>query len=74
MRVTVDLDEDILPTVQEVARQRGVSLGEAVSILLRESLARSQHADTRNGLPLFPASETARVVTAELIRRLLEGV
>jgi hypothetical protein len=38
MRTTLDIDDEILLTVKEIAQQRKTSAGSVVSSLLRESL------------------------------------
>lgn len=38
MRTTLDIDDDLLRTAQELARQQGVSAGKVVSRLLRAAL------------------------------------
>jgi hypothetical protein len=70
VRTTVDLDEDVLLAARELARRRGVSMGQVLSDLARRSLAGGGVATTRNGLPLFPVSDGAGVVTTDLVNRL----
>jgi hypothetical protein len=70
VRTTVDIDEDVLLATRELARQRGVSMGQVLSDLARQALSSSGGATTRNGLPLFPVSDGAGVVTPDLVKRL----
>ncbi len=70
MRTTVDIDQDVLLAAKELARQRGVSMGQVLSDLARRALSGDRGAATRNGLPLFPVSAGAAVVTPELVCRL----
>ncbi len=70
MRTTIDLDEDVLLAVKEIARRRGVSLGKTLSDLARQALSQPEGATTRNGVPLFPVQPDARVVTMELVNQL----
>lgn len=70
MRTTLDLEDDILLAAKEIARQRGVTVGKAMSDLVRQALTRQVTGATRDGLPLFPLQPDAGVVTLELVNRL----
>ncbi len=70
MRTTLDIDDDILLATKEIARQRGVSMGQALSDLARQSLTRHVETATRNGIPLFPRQLEAGIVTLELVNQL----
>ena len=70
MRTTLDLDDDILLAAKELARQRGVSTGKALSTLARQALAPRRTETTRNGVPLFPIQPDAGVVTMDLVNQL----
>jgi hypothetical protein len=71
MRTTLDLDEDVLLAVKEVAALEGKTAGKAASDLLRRSLTTSPRPTRlRNGVPLLPARPGAGVVTLEMVNRL----
>jgi hypothetical protein len=70
MRTTIDLDEDVLLAARELARQRRISIGKAISILARRGATPTDQASVRNGVPLFPVSSTGSIVTPEIIARL----
>jgi hypothetical protein len=70
MRTTLDLDEDVLLAVKELARRQHVSIGKALSDLARSALAQQESGATRNDVPLFPVGPEARVVTPELVNQL----
>jgi hypothetical protein len=53
MRTTLELDDDLLTTAKELARQQGVSLGQLLSELARQSLATRAPLKVRNGALLF---------------------
>ncbi len=72
MRTTLDLDEDVLLAVKEIAHRRGVSFGKTLSDLARQALSQQEGATTRNDVPLFPIRPEARVVTLELVNHLLD--
>jgi Arc/MetJ family transcription regulator len=80
MRTTLDIDDDVLAAVKELARTQDVSAGAAVSRLLRQPLAGPEspsiddRRDSAAGFRPFPAG--GRVVTSQRIDALrdLEGV
>lgn len=70
MRTTIDIDDDVLLASKEIARRRGLSMGKVLSELARQALSGSRRTTERDGVPLFPVSGRAGVVTAELVNRL----
>ena len=70
MRTTVDIDEDVLLAAKEIARRRGVTMGQVVSDLVRQALHGAGRGSVREGVPLFPVAPGASVVTPELVNRL----
>jgi hypothetical protein len=73
MRTTLDIDDELLLTVKEIAHQRKTTAGNVVSGLLRESLQpKSFKLEYRNGVPVLPRRPNGPVVTAELVSRLLD--
>ncbi|MEC4815691.1 MAG: CopG family transcriptional regulator [Scytonema sp. PMC 1069.18] len=72
MRTTLDIEEDVLLAVKEIARRRGVSIGKVLSELARQALSRQDAGTTYNGVPLFPIQPEASVVTLELVNQLRE--
>lgn len=74
MRTTVDLDEDVLRVVKDIARQRDESLGRVLSNLVRRALTPSRdNATVRNGVPILPRKPGAKPVTSEIVKDLLES-
>jgi hypothetical protein len=68
MRTTLDIDDEILLTIKQIARQRKTTAGGLVSSLLRESRQPKSFAlEYRDGVPVLPRP----VVTTELVNRLL---
>lgn len=53
MRTTLELDDDLLHAARHLARQQGVTLGQIVSELARQSLAAKAPLKARNGALLF---------------------
>ena len=70
MRTTLDIEEDVLLAAKEIARQRGVTVGQVLSDLARQTLTRRISVDKKHGLPVFPVQSDAGVVTLELVNRL----
>jgi len=70
MRTTLDIDPDVLLAAREIAAQRGVSVGKALSGLARRALTRPVEGTTRNGIPVFAGLPNGGVVTHDLINRL----
>ena len=75
MRTTLNIDDDILRAVKELARLRGATAGEVISGLAREALSvAAPPGDSRNGVPLLPPREGERFVTpADVIALSDEG-
>jgi hypothetical protein len=73
MRTTVDLDEDILRTVKDLARESDQSMGRILSDLARRGLTPpTRKFKTRNGVPLLMPRPGAPPITSELVKELLE--
>jgi hypothetical protein len=73
MRTTLDIDEDVLESAKAIAANRGTTAGRVLSELARAALtppARTRR--VRNGVPLLPPRKGARLVTPEMVRRLLD--
>lgn len=68
MRTTLEIDDDMLAIARVQARERGTSLGTAVSQLMRQGL-RGSRRDLASGFPVFEAPSDAPVVTDELVVR-----
>ena len=73
MRTTLEIDDELLLTVKQIAQQRKTTAGSVVSSLLRESLQpKNFKLEYRDGVPLLPRSANTPVVTVDLVNRLLE--
>ena len=71
VRTTLDIDDELLLTIKQIAHQRKTTAGSVVSSLLRESLQpKSFELKYRNGVPLLPRRPNGPVVTTELVNRL----
>jgi len=73
MRTTLNLDDDVLQAVKEIARLRGSTAGEVLSALAREALrARTSSGATRNGVPLLDPVADAGIVSLEHVVELMD--
>ena len=76
MRTTLNIDEDLLIAVKEVASREATSAGAVISKLLRESLEGGKPEAQRNApKPEYgfrPFAKRGGVVTNEMIDRLRE--
>ena len=70
MRTTLELDDDLVHTAKQLARQRGATMGEMVSQLMRQGLEPKNPPRVRNGVPLFAPKPGAKKPSLELINRL----
>jgi len=74
MRTTLNIDDRVLASARNLAVERGISLGSAVSELalrgLRPHVAASTSASSP--FPTFEAVQDADPVTAEMIREALD--
>ena len=78
MRTTLNIDDDVLIAVKELARRESRSLGDVVSSLLRQSLTRrvtddSAHREQEAEFGFRPFPKRGGIVTNELIDRLREA-
>jgi hypothetical protein len=71
VRTTLDVDDNLLLTVKEIALSQNKTAGQVVSELLRRALRPQIGArEYRNGVPLLPRRPSGPPVTSELINRL----
>jgi hypothetical protein len=69
MRTTLSIDDDILAAAKHLAERQNKSIGDVISSLARQGLARPRQAKAqRNGIPLLRGGTTP--VTMELVNQL----
>ena len=74
MRTTLTLDDDVAELSARQAKSRGVSLGKAVSDLVRRGLNAPTPSADKNGLRVFQLPADSPTVTTDDVRRLeIEG-
>lgn len=69
MQTVVEIDEDVLLAVEEIARKKKLPPSKVLSDLARQALNLSGPS-VRNGVPLFPRQPDAQPVTLEIINQL----
>lgn len=72
MRTTLAIDDDVLAAARHLAEREQRSIGDVVSSLARQGLARGAggQAAERNGIPLLPGRRGGPAVTPELVNQL----
>ena len=70
MRTRLTLDDDVLELAARQAKLRGVSLGKAVSDVLRKGLSASTPAQEKNGIVVFHLPADSPKVTTDHVRRI----
>ena len=72
MRISVDIDDDVLDAVKKLAAQEEQTVGQVLSDLTRNALRPSAAKPTEmlDGFPLIPGKRA--IVTTELVNRLLD--
>lgn len=73
MRTTLNLDDDILLAVKELARLEGTTAGRVLSDLARKALKPDPGgASERNGVAILPPTPGEAIVTTEAVNRILD--
>lgn len=74
MRTTLDVDDDLLQAVKELAAVRQVSAGRVVSDFIRKGLETpGKVSKVRNGVPLMPRRPAGSPpLTSKLVNQLLD--
>ena len=73
MRTTLDIEDDVLQAVRELARREGATAGKVISALARRGLSvsavgRRKRSAARGGVPVLPSR--GEVVTLEHVQQL----
>jgi len=70
MRTTLALDDDVARLAKTYAENRRLSLGKAVSELIRRGLTLERRTRKVNGLEIFDLPPESPTVTTEKVKRL----
>lgn len=75
MRTTLTLDDDVFELASRQAKFRGISLGKAVSDLMRRGLSAPTQVEEKGGLTVFQLPADSPTVTTEDVRRIeVDGI
>jgi hypothetical protein len=66
MRITVDIDDDVLSAARALAARDGSSIGKALSVLAREALTRPV-TGKKGRIPTFDVPADAPPITDEMV-------
>jgi predicted transcriptional regulator len=69
MRITLEIDDEVIAAAEKLAKARRTTVDQVISDAAQNDLGRAQRI-IRNGFPVLP--KTGRVVTPELVEKLLE--
>lgn len=69
MRTTLDLDQDVLNAVKELAEMKRQTAGRVASDLLRRALTPKRTYKVRNGVPIIQAKPGQHILTMEMVNR-----
>jgi hypothetical protein len=72
VRTTLDIDDDVLSAVKELAEMRGTTAGKILSEVAREALAPPRKYAIRNGVPIIRRRPGAPLLTTADVRRMQE--
>ena len=70
MRTTLELDDDLLATARQLSHQQGLTLGQLISELARQSLAARAPLKVRNGALLFEPKAGAPKPDLRIVHKL----
>jgi hypothetical protein len=73
MRTTLEIEDEVLETTKAIAETRGISLGKAISALLKEALSRPPGISRPDGFPVMPTLPPggAEPLTSERVAELM---
>jgi len=73
MRTTLDIDDTVLDQARAIARDRGISLGAAISLLAERGLRSAPVVGSDDtGLPAFDVAPDAPMLTPEMVRAAMD--
>lgn len=72
MRTTLNLDDEILSVLRSLSQDRGVSMGDVATDLIREALRADSGGAYRGDFPVFTVREGAPALTSEMVAEALD--
>lgn len=75
MRTTLAIDDDVLAAAKDLAVRQQKTVGQVISDLARRALnSQLPRGRVRNGVPLLPITDGAKLVTSELVKQLQDDL
>jgi hypothetical protein len=72
VRTALEIDDDLLRVARQLSRQRGMTMGQAISELVRKATQPASAPRMRNGVMVFHLQPGARKPAMALVNRLRE--
>jgi hypothetical protein len=72
MRTTLNLDDEILAVLRSLAKDRGTSMGDVATELIRDALRADAGGAYRGDFPVFEVREGAPPLTSEMVAEALD--
>jgi hypothetical protein len=74
MRTTIDIDDELLTAIKQIAAAEGATMGTVLSRLVRKGLEPPPRKyKIRNGVPVIPAEPGEPPLTMEMVNALRDG-
>ena len=68
MRTTVNIDDELLVAVKNIAKSKDEAIGKVMSSLIRKGLQGTKKFRSKNNLPVFKTADDAQIITLEHIK------
>ena len=72
MRTTIEIDDELVSALKDLARRQGITLGQVISALARRSLPEHAALEVRNGVRLFPSKTSSAKSDLRVVNALRE--
>lgn len=69
MRTTLSIDDDLFFIARSIAHAKSISLGAAISELMRKGLASDRPVSMAGGFPVFEVPPGAKPITTDDVRQ-----
>ena len=73
VRTTLEIEDDLVQVGRQISQQRGMTMGQAISQLVRKAIEPKNAPRVRNGVLLFDPKPGARIPGMALVNRLRDG-
>ncbi|MBV8895173.1 MAG: hypothetical protein JO051_01580 [Acidobacteriaceae bacterium] len=73
MRTTIEIDDELLSTLKDLASRQGVTLGQMITMLTRRALPGDASLEVRNGVRVFAPRPVSAKSDLTLVNALRDG-